>query len=339
MSSKAIQVAEFQALYFRAYSVFSQEDNDRSLLELFANFAYGGTSAASAATSTQTEEKAQDGAEDDASAAGASESATGSSEADAQAVDAAAAGESDSKEAIGSETSSPAKKTPGGNSSIVFGGGQVASPKSSTRVTNAPGGKSSITFGEEQVSSRPSTRVTNAPGGKSSIVFGDDGDEPERPVSRRRPPGGVSQLQLGSEYLARDNTRKKKKEEVKYRERAPMKTPREMAAATQSSQIFDKGSPIVARPNPVATGKELLRFIQKFGKTKTAFLEFVGDRTGKLITIASFKEAAKKNAVNVTDEYVQKLFDNYDKKNTGTLNYSSFVRMINAITDAVNGKQ
>lgn len=314
MSSKAIQVAEFQALYFRAYSVFSQEDNDRSLLELFANFAYGGTSAASAATSTQTEEKAQDGAEDDASAAGASESATGSSEADAQAADAAAAGESDSKEAIGSETSSPAKKTPGGNSSIVFGGGQVASPKSSTRVTNAPGGK-------------------------SSIVFGDDGDEPERPVSRRRPPGGVSQLQLGSEYLARDNTRKKKKEEVKYRERAPMKTPREMAAATQSSQIFDKGSPIVARPNPVATGKELLRFIQKFGKTKTAFLEFVGDRTGKLITIASFKEAAKKNGVNVTDEYVQKLFDNYDKKNTGTLNYSSFVRMINAITDAVNGKQ
>mmetsp|Transcript_26535 Transcript_26535/g.36978 ORF Transcript_26535/g.36978 Transcript_26535/m.36978 type:complete len:293 (-) Transcript_26535:342-1220(-) len=291
MASKEQQVAEFQSLFVKAYQIY-MANGSRPLLEVFANLAYGGIPAA--APDTQSEGKIEEEVKDVVAEETPVESAKGAPE----------------------ETAPEVEVLPAGSSSRA-----------------APGGQSSINFGDESVVNvRSSTRVRQPAGGASSIVFGATDDEASRPSTRVRvAPGGSSNLQLGGPSLERDNTRKKKKPEVAHIEQKALPTPSQMAASERQSHIFEasKTSDSTKGLSP-ATNESLIAAIRKFPKMKLAFMEFVGDSAGKLVTKQSFKEGLGRMDIEASEEYVDKVFTDFQKD--GSLSFSGFVRFLNSIS-------
>eukprot|EP00954_Amorphochlora_amoebiformis_P025778 1375152-Amorphochlora_amoeboformis.AAC.1 len=153
--SKVDQVAEFQSLYFKAYGIFMKADSEdeRSLLQIFANLAYGGVpkSAPIEKETAAPESKAEEeGPEEQESQAKVEQSEV-------------------------KEQPNSARVPAGGKSSIVFGDDSMPTARSSTRVRQPAGGQSSIQFGgptEVQKVKKSSTRVRVAPGGSSSLQLG-----------------------------------------------------------------------------------------------------------------------------------------------------------------------
>mmetsp|Transcript_1635 Transcript_1635/g.2042 ORF Transcript_1635/g.2042 Transcript_1635/m.2042 type:complete len:299 (+) Transcript_1635:73-969(+) len=298
MASKEAQVAEFQSLFVKAYQIYMKSPGGRSLLDVFANVAYGGV--------PQVEEPTPAAAVEE-------------KEAEADLTTKEAVEETPEAEEVKEGQMTP-QKSP------------QKSPRRSPRVS--PGGDSSINFGDDSIASvRSSTRVRQPAGGASSIVFGGGEAEAAKPSTRVRvAPGGHSSVQLGGPHLAKDQTRKKKKPEVPTLNHKELPTPRQMAASEQKSSVFEahKTSPTDNALSP-DVNDVLVKAIRKFPKLKEAYQEFVGDSSGKLVTEDSFKNACSRLGVTVSDEYVDAVFAEFQKK--GNFGFSSFVRFTSKISN------
>mmetsp|Transcript_4304 Transcript_4304/g.8513 ORF Transcript_4304/g.8513 Transcript_4304/m.8513 type:complete len:296 (+) Transcript_4304:188-1075(+) len=289
------QVLEFHQLTAKALKAFFANP-DKPLLEVFANFAYGGV----------PETKAE---------------------------------EEPSAEPVVEETPVAEVETEESKESAMKAEAEEEVPAAGQRV--APGGASSIVFGDDSLNNvRSSTKVRQPAGGRSTLQLGGGNVETQRSSTRVRvAPGGASTLQLGGPSLEKDNTRasKKKKEEVSYADTKPLPTPREMSLREGKSQILGAETKTTKVEADVSglekdTNAQIVAAVAKFDKLKAAFMEFVGDSSGKLMTPESFADGCKRLGIAASDDYVKTVFEVYDKKKSGTIGISSFTRYVNKIS-------
>jgi len=228
MQSKESQIAEFQALYVKAYTTFVAAVEDGSsptLLKIFANIAYANSPKGGSSRIPPPLKLFSNSEETKCQAAAATE-ASKTSDCDGFI---SAQNEEESRASTPNANANPvtpsraagkayARHSPGGTSSLIFSPGPKDPSRPATRVRQPAGGTSSIQLsgGGPPEEVRPSTRVRVAPGGKSSV-------------------------QLGGPHLEKDKTRKKKKVfPVAQGKPIATLTPREMAAKEAQSSIFDK---------------------------------------------------------------------------------------------------